>query len=64
MHIVSDGFTEYGQPMGKGDRKYKDSKKRKLPFIDEQTILRYMKRAGHATLAREVIILPLFDLAK
>mmetsp|Transcript_1133 Transcript_1133/g.1857 ORF Transcript_1133/g.1857 Transcript_1133/m.1857 type:complete len:1513 (-) Transcript_1133:94-4632(-) len=37
-----DGVNDYGQNMGKGDKKYKESKRRKLPFIDESTITRYL----------------------
>eukprot|EP00040_Diaphanoeca_grandis_P014359 m.72817 g.72817 ORF g.72817 m.72817 type:complete len:2223 (-) comp24486_c1_seq1:136-6804(-) len=37
-----DGISDYGLKMGKGDKKYRESKKKKLPFIDESTILRYL----------------------
>lgn len=48
-----DGINEYGLKMGKGDKKYTASKRKKLPFIDEKDILRYLKRAGQAITTHE-----------
>eukprot|EP00039_Didymoeca_costata_P016831 m.307172 g.307172 ORF g.307172 m.307172 type:complete len:826 (-) comp16457_c0_seq36:4819-7296(-) len=50
-----DGFTDYGQKMGKGDSKYKAAKKKKLPFLKEEDILRYLKSSGQSIMAREGI---------
>lgn len=41
--------------MGKGDSKYKAAKKKKLPFLKEEDILRYLKSSGQSIMAREGI---------
>ena len=39
--------------MGKGDKKYTAAKKKKLPFLNENDILRYLKRTGQGIASHE-----------
>ncbi|CAB9521160.1 polymerase 1 [Seminavis robusta] len=53
VYSGKDGYSDYGQKMGQGDKKYTAAKRKKLPFLNENDILRYLKRTGQGIASHE-----------